>query len=191
MQNITLDLLFERLATRGTDAYGLSDVSQLDHALQSAALAAKEGLGHAMRIAALFHDVGHLVADHDVDLAAQGIDDRHEEASGDVLAELFGPEVSEPVRLHVAAKRYLCGAEPEYYEVLAADSKRSLELQGGPMRDRELREFEAQPHYKAALILRRIDDAAKVPGLEVPNLESYRKTAPTLARESNSSLVDS
>jgi len=182
MQRLTLDVLFQRLETRGTGAYGLSDVSQLDHALQSAALAAEQGLGNAMTIAALFHDVGHLVADEDVDLAAQGIDDRHEEASGDVLAELFGPDVSEPVRLHVAAKRYLCGAEPEYYDVLAADSKRSLDLQGGPMGDRELREFMALPHYEAAITLRRIDDAAKQAGLVVPGLEIYRPIAESLVR---------
>lgn len=182
MQNLTLDLLFERLATRGTGAYGLSDVSQLDHALQSAALAAKEGLGDAMIVAALFHDIGHLIAEEDVDLAAQGIDDRHEEASGDVLARLFEPDVSEPVRLHVAAKRYLCGAEPGYYNVLAADSKRSFDLQGGPMSDRELRAFEALPHYEAAIVLRRIDDAAKQPGLEVPGLGSYRAMADRLVR---------
>ena len=96
MTTVTIDLLFERLASRGEGAYGLSDVSQLDHALQSAALASARGLGDQRVIAALFHDVGHLVSDADTDLAAQGIDDRHEEASADVLAPLFGLPVSGP-----------------------------------------------------------------------------------------------
>lgn len=185
MPDVTLDLLFERLAKRGTGSYGLSDVSQLEHALQSAALARQSDRGDAFAVAALFHDVGHLLADEDVDLAAQGIDDRHEEASADVLLALFGAAVSEPVRLHVAAKRYLCGAEPEYFGVLAADSRRSLELQGGPMSGQELRAFESQPYFDAAIALRRIDDAAKQPGLDVPDLPSYRPLAEAVARQSS------
>jgi predicted HD phosphohydrolase len=177
MQHVTIDMLFERLATRGIGAYGLSDVSQLDHALQSAALATCRDLGDAFTIAALFHDVGHLVSDDDVSLADQGIDDRHEEASADVLVGLFGHTVSEPVRLHVAAKRYLCAAEPSYFSKLATDSIRILELQGGPMNDIELRRFEAQSGFEAALALRRIDDAAKQSGLDVPVLSSYRSKA--------------
>jgi predicted HD phosphohydrolase len=177
MQAATIDMLFERLASRGQGAYGLADVSQLDHALQSAALASEQALGGAMIIAALFHDVGHLMSNVDTDLGSQGIDDRHEEASADVLEPLFGLEVSQPVRLHVAAKRYLCGSEPEYFDKLAMDSVRSLELQGGPMSTSELAEFEAQPLAQEAVALRRIDDAAKVFGLAVPGLESYRELA--------------
>ncbi len=177
MTDITLETLFDRLATRGTGAYGLSDVNQLEHALQSAALAAAENRGDGFTIAALFHDVGHLVADEDVDLAAQGIDDRHEEASADVLLPLFGPEVAEPVRLHVASKRYLCTVEPDYYGKLSADSVQSLKLQGGLMSEDEVRAFEALPGHEHGVALRRIDDAAKVPGLDVPPLDSYRETA--------------
>nr|MBX2826432.1 metal-dependent phosphohydrolase [Gammaproteobacteria bacterium] len=111
MTNLTIDHLFTRLAERGTGAYGLSDVTQLDHALQSAALAQQQGLSDAMIIAALFHDVGHLVYDQDVHLAEDGIDDKHEESSANALLPLFGEAVSEPVRLHVASKRYLCSTE--------------------------------------------------------------------------------
>ncbi len=121
--------------------------------------------------------MGHLVADEDVDLAAQGIDDRHEEASADVLLPLFGPEVAEPVRLHVASKRYLCTVEPDYYGKLSADSVQSLKLQGGLMSEDEVRAFEALPGHEHGVALRRIDDAAKVPGLDVPPLDSYRETA--------------
>ncbi|MEM0949418.1 MAG: HD domain-containing protein [Pseudomonadota bacterium] len=177
MPNVTLEMLFDRLGTRGTGAYGLADVNQLEHALQSAALAAAEKRGDGFTIAALFHDVGHLVADADVDLAAQGIDDRHEEASADVLLPIFGPEIAEPVRLHVASKRYLCTVEPDYYGKLSVDSVQSLELQGGLMSEDEVRDFEALPGFEHGVALRRIDDAAKVPGLAVPPLEAYRPVA--------------
>lgn len=177
MSDITLDLLFERLERRGQGTYGLSDVTQLEHALQSAALAAERNLGDAMIIAALFHDVGHLVYDSDVDLAAEGVDDKHEESSADALACLFGSAVSEPVRMHVEAKRYLCASDEAYYDKLSADSKRSLALQGGLMSDAEVRRFEAKPHYEIALELRKIDDEAKVPGLAVPGLQTYRPIA--------------
>lgn len=177
MSDITLDLLFDRLDRRGRGAYGLSDVTQLEHALQSAALAAERNMGDAMVVAALFHDVGHLVYEADVDLAAQGVDDKHEDSSAEALANLFGPEVYEPVRMHVEAKRYLCGADGAYYEKLSDDSKRSLGLQGGVMTDEELRRFEARPFYEAAVALRKIDDEAKTPGLAVPELSAYRQIA--------------
>lgn len=177
MPDITLDTLFDRLATRGIGAYGLSDVNQLEHALQSAALAAAQNRGDGFTIAALFHDVGHLVADEDVDLASQGVDDRHEEASANVLFPLFGPEVADPVRLHVASKRYLCTVEPDYHSKLSDDSVQSLKLQGGLMSENEVADFEALPGFEAGVALRRIDDAAKVPGLDVPTLDIYRDVA--------------
>ena len=180
MSNITVELLFARLAERGTGAYGLSDVTQLEHALQTAALAQNLSMGDEMVIAALFHDVGHLVIDTDISLADQGIDDKHEEASADVLDPLFGPSVSEPVRLHVASKRYLCTTDPSYYDKLADDSRVSLKLQGGLMSDAEQAAFESNPHYKMGVALRRIDDQAKVPDLSVPDLTSYKALADSL-----------
>lgn len=178
---ITIDLLFERLATRGTGLYGLSDVTQLEHALQSAALASEQGMSNQMVIAALFHDVGHLVFDADTNLAADGIDDKHEYASADALRPLFGDAVAEPVLLHVASKRYLCSTESDYYDKLAEDSRVSLELQGGLMRDEEIAAFEKNPYYSDGVALRRIDDQAKVSGLAVPPLDTYRATAEAIA----------
>ncbi|MEO0680864.1 MAG: metal-dependent phosphohydrolase [Pseudomonadota bacterium] len=178
----SLDDLFEALATRGTGAYGLSDVTQLEHALQAAALAEAEGLGEAQTIAALFHDIGHLFeAEHDVDLAAQGIDDKHEDGSADVLDPIFGPAIARPVRLHVASKRYLCAVEPAYFDALAPDSVTSLALQGGPMSTAEVAAFEADPWFAQGVALRRIDDRAKTPGLAVPPLSAYRAAAERLA----------
>lgn len=178
--DMTTDDIFDLMARRGTGRYGLSDVSQIEHALQSAALAAQRNLGDAMVIAALFHDVGHLLAGDDVDLAGQGVDDAHEETSADILERLYGSSIAMPVRLHVAAKRYLCGVNPSYYEKLSEDSRQSLTLQGGPMSPAEISAFDRLDHRAAALALRIIDDEAKVPGLPSPDLETYRPLAKRL-----------
>lgn len=178
--DMTTDDIFDLMARRGTGRYGLSAVSQLEHALQSAALARQRNLGDELVIAALLHDVGHLLVGDDVDLAGQGVDDRHEETSAQVLARLYGCNVAEPVRLHVAAKRYLCGVNPDYYEKLSADSRQSLALQGGPMAADEIAAFDRLEHRAAALALRLIDDEAKVAGLATPALETYRNLAQRL-----------
>lgn len=175
MKNI--DDLFKRLSDRGQGAYGLSDVSQLEHALQAADLAVERNMGDCFVLAALFHDIGHLVVPNDVDLAADGIDDRHELSGARLLERFFGRSVSEPVRLHVAAKRYLCAVEPDYFDCLSVDSVRSLELQGGPMSTAEAQHFAELPHAKAAMELRRIDDEAKVSGLKTSMLDDFRKLA--------------
>jgi predicted HD phosphohydrolase len=174
------DGLFDLLGRRGGGQYGLSDVNQLEHALQSADLAARRGLGDELVIAALFHDAGHLFVGENVNLAERGVDDLHEEAGARVLEGLFGPDVAEPVRLHVAAKRYLCGATPDYHEKLSEDSRESLALQGGPMSAAELAAFDRLEHRAAALALRLIDDEAKVAGLATPGLETYRPIAARL-----------
>lgn len=174
---MTSDELFELMRSRGCGRYGLSAVNQLEHALQAAALAHKRQLGDEFVIAALLHDVGHLLAGDDIDLAGQGIDDEHEEASARVLEKLYGPGVVEPVRLHVAAKRYLCGSDPSYYDKLSEDSRQSLALQGGPMTADEIAVFDRLEHRAAALALRIIDDEAKVAGLATLSLETYREIA--------------
>jgi phosphonate degradation associated HDIG domain protein len=179
---MTIDSLFALMQRRGNGRYGLSAVSQLEHALQSAALAAARNLGDAIIVAALFHDLGHLLVGDDVDLAGQGIDDRHEETGSRTLERLFGPSVSEPVRLHVAAKRYLCGVHAAYYDKLSEDSRQSLALQGGPMSADEIAAFDRLEHRAAALALRLIDDEAKIAGLRTPALDSYRAIAERIAR---------
>jgi predicted HD phosphohydrolase len=179
---MTTDELFELLQNRGSGRYGLSAVSQLEHALQSAALAAERNLGDEIVVAALFHDLGHLLVGRDVDLASQGIDDVHEETGARTLERLFGCGVAEPVRLHVAAKRYLCGVNPAYYDKLSEDSRQSLALQGGPMTAGEIAAFDRLQHRAAALALRLIDDEAKVAGLATPGLDSYREAARRMER---------
>ncbi len=163
----------DMLERRADAAYGLHDVTQREHALQAAWLAERDGQPDAMVAAALLHDIGHLVHDLGENPAAEGVDDRHEALGHALLARHFSPEVTEPVRLHVAAKRYLCAREPSYAARLSPDSVLSLALQGGPMDAAEAAAFEALPHQAAAVRLRRYDDAAKVAGLATPPVAHF------------------
>jgi phosphonate degradation associated HDIG domain protein len=167
-----LDEIIRLFETRGQRDYLGEPVSQLEHALQTAYLATAEGASDALVAAALLHDVGHLLGPEE-DPAARGIDAVHEELGGRWLAAHFGPEVTEPVRLHVAAKRYLCAVDPAYQAALSPASVRSLELQGGPMDAAHVVRFEENPYHEGAVRLRRWDDAAKISGLEVPNVRRY------------------
>ncbi len=177
-----LDTLSELLAARGQAEYHGEAVSQAEHALQSAALAEAEGVPDELVAAALLHDVGHLLHGLGEDAAERGRDDRHEEIGYAWLTRWFGPGVAEPVRLHVAAKRYLCATDPGYLARLSPASQLSLKLQGGPFTAAEVAAFERHPHHAAAVRLRAWDDAAKVPGLRVPALDHYRTRLARLAR---------
>ena len=156
-------------------------VTELDHALQSAALATAEDATPELIAAALLHDVGHLVINDNVPIDHELRFDHHHERAGAVfLAPLFGPEVTVPIRLHVAAKRYLCAVDAAYGSTLSASSVRSLAIQGGPMSAEEVEAFEGEPHLRAAVQVRRWDDRAKVAGAEVPRMETYRELLESL-----------
>ena len=165
--------LLEIFVGRATRRYGLSAINQLQHALQAAALAEADNAPPATVLASLLHDVGHRVHDLGEDPAARGVDDVHEELGATWLAERFGPEVSEPVRLHVTAKRYLCTVEPDYFSKLTPDSVRSLKLQGGPMSPDEVAAFRADPFHAEAVRLRRYDEGAKDPRAQTPDFDHY------------------
>jgi len=173
MSDTHLQEIAALLTEKGNGLYGLADVLQVQHALQAAWQAERDGRQPALIAAALLHDIGHLVHDMGHDPASEGIDDRHEQLGHDYLAPLFGPEVTEPVRLHVTAKRYLCAAEPDYYARLSTDSVRSLALQGGPMSPAEVAAFLDNPHAQSAIALRRYDEGAKVKGLETPPVAHF------------------
>ena len=162
--------LFER---RGQSQYGLEAVNQVEHALQAAALAEAEGAEPALIAAALLHDVGHLLHDLPPDAPDEGVDDHHENSSAAFLRPIFPDRVTEPIRLHVAAKRYLCTTDPEYFDRLSQPSVVSLRLQGGPMTADEVAAFEANPFSNDAIRLRQWDDTAKVPGLSTPPLAHF------------------
>jgi phosphonate degradation associated HDIG domain protein len=174
-----LDELFGLLARKGGDRYGQEAVSQIEHALQGAALAESENASAALVVATLFHDIGHLLHE-DETAALKGIDMHHEAGGAAYLANWFGPDVTRPVRLHVDAKRYLCATEPGYFESLSPASVRSLELQGGPMNSEQAAAFARDPHADAALMLRRLDEQAKVVGAKTPPLDYFRAMAEAL-----------
>jgi phosphonate degradation associated HDIG domain protein len=184
-----IDLVMRLFKERGDAAYLGEPVSQTEHALQTAWAAQQSGAGDALIAAALLHDVGHLLHDLPENCALAGIDDAHEERGARWLLRTFGPEVAGPVRLHVAAKRYLCATDATYLGRLSEASLRSLGLQGGVFTPEEAARFRAHPHAEAALMLRRLDEEAKVPGLTTPALEHFRpslEAARAARREANS-----
>ncbi|WP_298800336.1 phosphonate degradation HD-domain oxygenase [uncultured Pseudonocardia sp.] len=163
--------LFERA---GSVEYLGEAVTQAEHMRQAAALAEATGAPAPLIAAALLHDVGHFqgaVTGRDL---MRGTDNRHSHTGADWLAQWFGPEVTEPVRLHVAAKRYLCAVEPGYLDLLSPASVHTLRVQGGPMSTDEARAFEDLPGVRDAVEVRRLDDDAKDPAAPTPGFDHFR-----------------
>ena len=169
-----VDEIFRVFEQYGGEQYLGEQVSMTEHMLQSAWAARRDGAPPRLVAAALLHDYGHFIHGLPEDSAEHGVDTQHEEVAYRFLAEHFGEEIAEPIRLHVAAKRYLCAVEPAYFAQLSPASVLSLELQGGPYDDAEVAAFEASAYAQDAVRLRRYDDVGKVPGLETPGLEDYR-----------------
>lgn len=166
---------------RGGDAYG-ERVTQSQHAVQ-AAMAVERGAGApSLVVAALLHDIGHMVVDRPKGMPDDDSDDHHEDVGADWLTPYFPPSVTEPVRQHVAAKRYLCAVEPDYFRGLSPASVRSLRAQGGPMSPEEVDRFRANPYHQDAVMLRRCDEAAKVDGLQTVPVEGYADVIRSLVR---------
>src|SRR5216683_5851950 len=144
-------------------------VSVAAHMLQAGALAEAAGASAPLAAAALLHDVGHLVGAMGSGVSpGKQSDNRHGDAGADWLAQWFPEAVTEPVRLHVAAKRYLCATEPDYFGRLSEESVRTLALQGGPMTAGQAAAFEALPFARDAVAVRRWDDEAKDPAVTPP-----------------------
>ncbi len=195
----SVDEVFDLFDAFAHDRYD-EDVTQLEHALQTAALARADGAGDALVAAALLHDVGHLLALRHAAVLEGGGDaslervpvggrdvvqvDLHHEARGARwLARLLPATVTGPIALHVAAKRYACAVDGDYHDTLSSGSKASLVRQGGPMDDAEVARFRGKPAHGAAVRLRRWDDGGKVvEGAVVPELGSYRPLLERLAR---------
>ena len=175
------DEIFALYARRGAGAYFGEPVTMLDHGLQAAHFARTEGAAPALIAAALLHDVGHLIETVPDDLTDWTSDARHEESGARWLGARFGAAVSEPVRPHVPAKRYLCAVDPGYFGELSAASVVTLGLQGGPMPPAEIAAFERERFCAAAVRLRRWDDRGKIAGFATCGIEDYRDLIEMLA----------
>ncbi len=169
----TPEQVISLLEENGGDSYFGEPVTVLEHCLQAARFAQEAASSPEQTVAALLHDVGHLLHSLSEDAAETGVDTHHEELAVELLGAHLPASVTEPIRLHVAAKRYLCAAEPPYLRALSPSSLLSLGLQGGPMTIEEATAFLAGPFAQQAIALRRWDDEAKIAGLSVPPAETY------------------
>ncbi len=174
-----VDFIADILERRGADSYLGEGVTMLQHMLQGACLAEREGASEALIAGALLHDIGHYTSEFPEDALERGVNNFHDEAGARVLEPFFPAEVVACVRHHVAAKRYLCAVEPDYFDRLSPASVRSLELQGGPMSADEVAEFEANPYREQIVRVRRWDEAAKDAEMRTPPFAHY---APLLRR---------
>ena len=164
---ITLRKLFELYDHKH---YGEA-CDQLSHAITCATLAQEKQYSEPLIVAAFLHDLGHFIADH---YQVYGLNKfghpKHDELGAKYLEDLgFDKKVVMPIRLHVAAKRYLCATKPDYFARLSEASVHSLNLQGGPMDQDEVREFEKNPNVKDIVAVRYLDDAGKIAGMETPD----------------------
>ncbi len=167
---------------RGAQAYFGERVSMAEHGLQAAHFAQAEGAPEELVLAALLHDIGHLLEAAPDDIAEWTLDGRHEETGARWLSRHFGTSVSEPVRLHVPAKRYLCATDADYFARLSSASVHTLRLQGGPMAPVEVARFETEPFWRQAIRLRHWDDQGKVAGLRTVPLDAHAPLIERLAR---------
>jgi hypothetical protein len=175
--SLSISEIVELLGSRATTWYGQEAVSQLEHALQCAHLAEQSNESTETVVAALLHDLGHMLSPERTPVADQSAlpatDDLHQFVALPFLRSRFPDAVLEPIKLHVDAKRYLCAVDPLYWGDLSPASKHSLELQGGRFDASQVQAFEGLPFYAEAVRLRRFDDLAKVPGQVTPPLAHY------------------
>jgi gamma-butyrobetaine dioxygenase len=163
------------LAGEGSQDYLGEQVTMAQHMLQAATLAAGDGASDALVAAALLHDVGHFTGRLTGRALMQGSDNRHDDTGAEWLSQWFGPAVCEPVRLHVAAKRYLCAVDPAYRDRLSPASVFTMSVQGGPMDEAEVRGFESSPYAEDAVAVRRWDDRAKDPAAPTRPFDDFRR----------------
>lgn len=165
--------LADIFARRGAEEYLGEPVTMAEHMLQAAQCAQDAGQSPAVIVAALLHDIGHFTSEFGTYSPDDVVDKHHEDAGADVLAPFFPPLVTDCVRYHVAAKRYLCAARPEYFQKLSAASVHTLMLQGGPMDGSEVADFERNPHYRDIIKVRVYDDTGKRAGAPIKSFADY------------------
>ncbi|MFN7733813.1 MAG: HD domain-containing protein [Pirellula sp.] len=184
MPQSAISKLVQLFSDRGQVRYEGHAVTHLQHALQCAMLAKRQGAESTLVAAALLHDIGHLFNDqHSYEWHSHATSDMHEETAYCWLKEHFGPAVADPIRLHVLAKRYLCTIEPEYIHALSPAAQRCYFDLGGPMSRAELDDFRDEPFAFEAVQLRRWDDLAVQPGVVTWTLEEFLPLLESLVLE--------
>ena len=168
---------------RGTESYLGEQVTMAQHMLQTAQCAEHDGADNSQIVAALLHDIGHYKNEIPETSLAKGIDNFHEEAGANFLENFFPISVVEPIRQHVAAKRYLCAVESDYLERLSPASVLTLNLQGGPMNKEEIKEFEKNDYLEQCIKLRFWDEESKDPEREHPPFIYYRPLIESLVKK--------
>ncbi len=169
-----LALIADILERRGAESYLGEDVTMAEHMFQTAALAQAEGAPDALVAAALLHDIGHYTSEFGEYSPDDTFDKYHDAAGAKVLEGFFPPLVTECVRLHVAAKRYLCATDPAYYDRLSGPSQHSLALQGGPMSEAEVELFQELDYHREAVRVRLWDDGGKIVDARTMTFDHFR-----------------
>ncbi len=174
-----VDFISDIFARRGADSYLGEEVTMSEHMLQGALLAEEAGAADELIAGVLLHDIGHFTNEFPEDALERGTDTLHESAGAAVLGRFFPSVVTDCVLHHVAAKRYLCATDPDYFSKLSPASVHTLSLQNGPMDHEEVTEFAKNPNLEAILQVRIWDDLGKVKGKDTPDFNHY---APILRR---------
>ncbi|MEM9499917.1 MAG: HD domain-containing protein [Pseudomonadota bacterium] len=165
-----LNDIFER---RGGEEYLGEPVTMAEHMLQGATIAEQNGLDEEIIVGALLHDVGHFTSEFGMFTMGDTEDRLHEEAGAEVLKRFFPSVITDCVRYHVAAKRYLCATRPEYLKRLSSASVHSLNLQGGPMSPDEVTDFEKNPNLEKIIQVRYLDEAGKRADMDTPPFSHF------------------
>ena len=149
-------------------------VTMSEHMIQTAMLAEKAKSNDNLICSCLLHDYGHFILEKPDELVKLKVDGHHENIGYEYLKSFFKKEILEPIKYHVLAKRYLA-KDKRYFDLLSEASKTSLKLQGGVLNQEECTKFETQEYFKASILLRKFDEAAKRTDLEMKSIHDYQK----------------
>ena len=160
--------------TNNKSLYIGEKVTMSEHMIQTAMLAAKAKCNDDLVCSCLLHDYGHFILENPDELVKENLDGKHEEIGYEYLKKIFKKEITEPIKYHVLAKRYLA-KDKQYFDLLSEASKTSLRLQGGTLNDEECIKFEAQRSFKSTILLRKFDEAAKKTNVKMKSIHDYQK----------------